>query len=287
MNQYKINKQKDFPKSATVAVQGTAGAFAHQVALKLFETPDTQFKRFFDDVFRAVDSGECKYGILPVENSTAGSVAEVYNLMKKYNFFIVRSYKLPVQHSLLIRKNSSIDDIQQVYSHDQALRQCSEFFQANPHLKAQVYENTAAAAKMISESRADIAAIAHESCAELYNLQVVQKNIQNSSNNFTRFICICKDCEVYPNADRISLQLTLEHKPGTLYRVIKQFNDAGVNLNKLESRPLPDTDFEFAFYFDIEASIDNPSTAQLLENLKAESVELVFLGCYSEINQKN
>jgi chorismate mutase/prephenate dehydratase len=245
--------------------------------------------RTFDSVFRAVDKGLCQYGVLPVENSNAGSVTAVYDLMRRYNFYIVRSVKIPISHMLLANKkaNKKIDikNIKEIYTHEQAASQCSRFIEENPHIKLNICGNTAAAALFVAESdRDDVAAIASENCAELYNLTVVAKSVQNNKNNYTRFICISKKCEIFDNSDKISLILTLEHRAGALYEVMKQFAELRLNLTKLESRPIPDTDFEFMFYFDIQANVENKDAYNLLCELEKITAQFTFLGNYREIN---
>ena len=242
------------------------------------------YMRTFDGVFRAVDSGLCRYGILPLENSNAGSVTDVYDLMKTYQFYIVRSVKVAISHVLLQKTKTSIEKIKEIYTHEQAARQCSRFLEQNDRIKINLSANTAAAAQFVAESdRSDIAAIASENCVKLYNLAVSARNVQNNNNNYTRFICISKECEILDNADRISLMLSLEHKAGSLYEVIKQFADSHLNLIKLESRPIADTDFEFMFYFDVQANIENKDAQNVLIRLNENVRQFVFLGNYREI----
>jgi chorismate mutase/prephenate dehydratase len=242
------------------------------------------YMRTFDGVFRAVDKGLCQYGILPLENSNAGSVTAVYDLMKTHNFYISRSVKVPISHTLLANKKLNIESIKEIYTHEQAAAQCSKFIEENPHIKLNICGNTAAAAQLVAESgRDDIAAIASENCSELYNLVVSTKSVQNNKNNYTRFICISKQCEIYDGADKISLMLALEHKTGALYEIIRQFAELRLNLTKLESRPVPDTDFEFMFYFDFQANIENENVNNLLLELNGNTSKFVFLGNYMEI----
>lgn len=279
----KCRKSK-LQKTAIVACQGLEGAYSQIAADILFKKPNIMYMRTFDGVFRAVGSGLCRYGILPLENSNAGSVTDVYDLMKTHHFYIVRSIKVSVFHVLLSKEKIKVEDIKEIYTHDQAVRQCSKFLEQNAHIKINVCANTAVAAQLVAESgRTDIAAIASESCVELYNLTVSARNIQNNNNNYTRFICISKEIEIFDNADKISLMLTLEHKAGSLYEVIKQFAELHFNLTKLESRPIEDTDFEFMFYFDIEANIENEDMYDLLLRLEQSVKQFVFLGNYSEI----
>jgi len=271
--------------STSIACQGVEGAYSQIAANAIFKQPDVMYMRTFDGVFRAVDNGLCRYGVLPLENSNAGSVTDVYDLMKTYKFFIVRSVKVTVSHMLLQKKKTGIEKIKEIYTHEQAARQCSKFLEQNGHIKINFSANTAAAAQFVAESeRDDIAAIASENCIQLYNLTASSKNIQNNNNNYTRFICISKECEIYDNADKISLMLSLENKAGALYEVIKQFAENQLNLIKLESRPIADTDFEFMFYFDVQANIENENVQSLLQQLEKTVRQLVFLGNYREIN---
>ena len=197
----------------------------------------------------------------------------------------MRSLKLHIRHSLVARPGATLDGIREIISHEQALGQCSEFLKAHPEIKAIPVENTAIAAKQVAESgRSDIAAISSIRCAELYNLSVLSDHVQNNENNYTRFICISKELELYPGANRISIMLSLSHRPGALYGIIAKFAALGLNLTKLESRPIPGSDFEFLFYFDLESSVDNPETLSILNELAAAPSErFAFLGNYSEM----
>ena len=274
----------ELPASATVACQGVEGAYSQIAANAAFEQPDIMYMRTFDGVFRAVDKGLCQYGMLPVENSTAGTVTDVYDLMKAYNFYIVRGVKVSISHMLLSKEKLAAEKIKAVYSHEQAIKQCSRFLEENQHIKVNYCANTAAAARMVAESAdKDIAAIASEGCAQLYGLTVSARNVQNSDSNYTRFICISKECEIFSNSDKISLMITLEHKAGSLYETIKHFAALGLNLTKLESRPIAGTDFEFMFYFDFQANIENRDVYDLLIRLEAEARQFVFLGNYREV----
>jgi chorismate mutase/prephenate dehydratase len=284
----KICRKAKFPATAIVACQGVEGAYSQIAANAVFEHPQIMYMRTFDGVFRSVSSGLCQYGILPIENSNAGSVTDVYDLMREHNFFIVRSIRLPIFHALLTKKKISADKIKEIFTHEHAVKQCSKFLEQNSHININLCANTAAAARFVAESDcSDIAAIASENCAELYDLVVSAKNIQNYKNNYTRFICISKECEIYDNADKISLMLTLEHRVGSLYEVIKDFAEMGLNLTKLESRPLADTDFEFMFYFDIQASIENEAVNNFFVRLSKTARYFLFLGNYSEMRSIN
>ena len=272
-----------FPKSAVVACQGVEGANSQIACDKLFDRAKIMYMYSFDSVFTAVDKGLCKYGILPIENSLHGSVVGVYDLMKKYSFHIVRSVKIKIDHMLMANPGTKLKDIKEVYSHEQALAQCSDFL-ATLGAKIIPCENTATAAKMVAESgRKDVAAISSKNCAELYNLAVINDKIQNSENNYTRFICISKNLEIYPGANKISVMFTVPHKPGSLYSIISKFSVLGVNLTKLESRPIPGRDFEFIFYVDFDASVYSNEIKALIASLEEEPEFFAFLGNYSEV----
>ena len=275
-------KTGEFPKRAVVACQGTEGAYSQIACDKLFPVSQILYCNRFDGVFRAVEAGMCRYGVLPIENSSAGSVTEVYDLMERYNCKIVRSLKLKVEHCLLARPGVQLKDVKEVVAHEQALNQCSEFLK-NSGAKVTVFSNNAAAAKYVSESgRTDIAAIASANCAGLYGLNILSDHVANSDHNYTRFICISKELEVYEGAGKITFVASASHRPGSLYSLIAKFATRGLNICKLESRPIPGKDFEFRFYFDVEASVWNKDTQTVLSQLEKEEF-FTFLGAYSEV----
>lgn len=277
------NTPRQFPARATVACQGTEGAYSQFACDRLFAYPSILYMENFEGVFRAVDSGLCRYGILPVENSTAGSVTAVYELMQKYKFHIVAGTRLCIEHCLLAREGTALSDVREVYSHPQALSQCSEFLQAQG-VSVRECKNTALAARELAESgRTDAAVICSSDCAELYGLVPVARAISNTENNYTRFICISKTLEIYPDACHTSLMIRLPHKPGSLNAAISRFSALGINLTKLESRPLAGTNFEFMFYFDLSASIHSPELFELLAQLSSEVSEFYYLGTYNEL----
>ncbi len=275
-----------FPQSATVAVQGVEGAYSQQACDKLFARPAITYSENFRDVFELVDNGTCRYGVLPIENSLHGSVGEVFDLLKEYKdkIHIVRSARIPINHALLSKKGAKLSDITEVYSHSQAIGQCSEFLKNNPQININIAKNTAAAAKMVSESdKNNIAAISSYDCAELYGLGVIDSDIQNSDNNHTRFICISKNLEIYPGASRISIMFTVKHKAGSLFNMLSRFACLGVNLTKLESRPIKGRDFEFMFYAEMDSYGMTQALRSFLCELDDRPEQFVFLGNYSEI----
>lgn len=273
-----------FPEDATVACQGVEGAYSQIACEKLFRMPNVFYCSTFDAVFSAIESGFCRYGVIPLENSTAGSVNAVYDLMMRHNFRIVRSVRLKVDHNLLAKKGVKLEDIREIYSHEQAINQCSAFLAKLKNVKVISCENTAAAAKFVAESdRRDIAALSSRACIELYGLDCLAASVQDEGGNFTRFICISKNLEIYPGADRTSLMMVLPHRPGSLYKVLSRFYALGINLNKLESRPMPERNFEFMFYFDLDTSVYSPQLIQLMGELEDVCESFAYLGSYSEV----
>jgi len=237
----------------------------------------------FEGVFRAVDQGLCRYGVLPLENSTAGSVNRIYDLLAQYNFYIVRSARLKVDHCLLANRGVKKSEIREIVSHEQALAQCENYLKAMG-VKATAVENTAVAAKLVASSgRDDLAALSSGSCAELYDLNVLEAGVQDSASNFTRFICISKNLEIYPGADTTSISMVLPHEPGSLYATLGRFYTLGINLKKLESRPLPGSDFEFMFYFDLESSVYSDVFPAIFEDIEGACSKFQYLGSYCEV----
>ena len=278
------NTPKLFPQAPMVACQGVEGAYAQIACEKIFKSPFIMYFKNFDAVFNAIEKGLCQYGILPIENSTAGSVKKVYDLMIHHNFSIVRTFRLKIDHNLLALPGASLETIKEIYSHEQAINQCSTFLAGLPNVKITPVENTAVAANMVAQSgRTDVAALSSRSCEELYGLQCLASNIQDEGNNRTRFICISKHLEIYPGADKTSIMMVLNHKPGALYKVLARLYVLGINVLKLESRPIPDRDFEFMFYFDLETSIYSEEFVQLMCELDDLCEEFKYLGSYTEV----
>ena len=276
--------EKLFPQSPMVACQGVEGAYSQIACEKMFKAPMIMYFKNFDGVFNAIEQGLCQYGILPIENSTAGSVKKVYDLMIRHNFSIVRTFRMKVDHNLIANPGAKLSDIKQIYSHEQAINQCSDFLKSLPGVQVIPVENTAVAANMVAQSgRLDVAAISSHTCEELYGLKSLADSVQDAGNNRTRFICISKNLEIYPGSDKTSIMMVLSHRPGALYRVLARMYVLGINVIKLESRPIPDRDFEFMFYFDLETSIYSEEFVQLMCELDDLCEEFKYLGSYTEV----
>ena len=284
IDQALANTPQVFPSQATVACQGIEGAYSQIATDKLFSLANIMYFDSFEAVFKAVEQGLCTFGVLPIENSTYGSVSAVYDLMKSNHFSIVRSVKVPIRHALLAQPGTNLKDVRVIVSHEQAIGQCSGFLSAHPDLEVIAVENTAQAARMVAEAdRSDMAALSSLECAELYGLVALETDLQDSDANYTRFIVISRNLEIYPGSQKVSFMLSVPHKPGSLYEVLSRFAVQGINLTKLESRPLPGKNFEFMFYFDFDAEILDDKVVDLLCELDAMFDGFTFLGAYHEV----
>lgn len=271
--------------STKVACAGCAGAFAHQAAVTMFPFCEEAgreplFVASFADVFAAVEDGRVDYGVLPVENSSTGSVNEVFDLVLAHRCSIVAAATVDANQCLMALPEATA--ITDVYSHYQALSQCEDYIAAHG-LTAHNYANTALAAKMVAESGdRTIGAIASKQAAKLYGLKILEPDIQSVSHNCTRFIAISKAPVIPPDADKISLIFSIPHTTGSLYRTLSRFAIEGLNLTKIESRPMRTGDFEYAFYLDFEGSACREETLELLCALSEEMPQFTFLGNYHE-----
>ncbi|MCI7238111.1 MAG: chorismate mutase [Anaerococcus sp.] len=276
----------DFPSTvkAKVGVQGSEGSYGYLAAKEIFANPSINYYESFEDIFASVNKGECEFGVLPIENSIYGEVNEVYDLLDKNNSYIVADFKLEINHYLLGKESSKISDIKEVISHYQALGQCRDYLSKLPNIKITSSQNTALAAKYLAHSeRDDLATISSKECADLYGLKILDENIQNNEINYTRFIVIKKDMEVYKDARIISIILELANKPGALFDLIGKFAALGLNLIRIESRPIAGSKFDFRFYLNFEGTIKDQKTRKLLSELNNSNEYFAFLGNYVEV----
>ena len=273
-----------FPQTGLVACQGVEGANSQMACDRLLPRGNIVYVKTFEAVVAAVESGLCKFGVLPIENSSNGSVRAVYELLQDHRLSIVRSTRLCIRHELLALPGVKMDDITEIYSHEQAIGQCSHFLEGLNGVRVIPCDNTAVAAKMVSE-RGDrhAAAISSHACAELYGLESIRDDIQDSDNNYTRFICIAKDPVIYAGANRISLVIACDNKPGALYDILSKLAALGINMTKLESCPVTGRNFEFIFFLELEASVQEPGVLAMLEELERSCAGFHFLGNYAEI----
>lgn len=268
----------------TVAFQGMRGAYSEQACRE--KMPDWNFLpcNTFEDIFVNVESGKAALGMVPVENSMAGVVSDSYDLLAVHNLNIVGEHYLQVQHCLLGVEGSSLDRIGAVYSHPQALAQCHSFIRQQGWDRCSVYDTAGAAAELSQRKHIEEGAIASELCAELYDLVVLKRDIQDSANNTTRFLVISKD-ECVPQGNlphKTSLLFEVRNIPAALYKCLGGFATNGVNLTRLESRPVPGKGWSYHFYLDFQGSPDDSPCKLALEELGFFTDSLKLLGCYPE-----
>ncbi|MGN0491383.1 bifunctional chorismate mutase/prephenate dehydratase [Ruminococcus sp.] len=270
-------------ENVKVGYQGIKGANGHEATLKLFPNGEAVNYKTFADVFDAVDREEVTYGVLPVENSTAGSVSAVYDLILKHRFYIVKALDLPIDYCLAGLKQSEFSDIEKVWSHPQSLSQCANYIAKN-NFDSTPFENTAVAAReSANEKRLNVAAICSYKAAEEYGLKILDNHLQDDKGNTTRFIVISKTLCIPENANKISLCFSLPHVTGSLYGLLCRFNSLGLNLTKIESRPRKGKDFEYLFYLDFSGSVHSDNVIDLISQLSEEMPEFSFLGNYCEL----
>lgn len=275
-------KRLDLSGRHRVAVPGTYGSYNHIACSELFEEPDTMFFDNFEEIFKAVSAGAAEFGILPIINSTAGSVVQTYELMRQYDFKICAQTKLQISHCLAAKKGVRLDEVRDVYSHEQALRQCSDLINRRG-FKAHSFSNTSLAACFVRDSAEPCAAICSEKCAEELGLEILQRGVQNAAENYTKFILISHETFKADNADTISVCLALAHQSSSLYRLLTRFSVAGLNLTMIESMPIANTDFDVMFYLDFKGDIGKKEVTTLLSELSQELSYFKFLGNYKEV----
>lgn len=268
-----------------VCCQGVMGAYSHITAESLFPDSQAIFVPTFAGVFKAVQNGEVDAGIVPIENSTAGVVGEVMELLREYPLSIVFAGNLPIQHKLCALDGAGEEDIEKIYSHHQALMQCSEYLSK---LKAEQIEtaNTAVSASMASTDKTS-AAVCSAQAAKLYGLKILNENICNNNKNQTKFIVIIKDTIVLETSHLTSVYFTLKNSSGSLYSALKIFSELKVNLLSLHSLPLKEEMWNYGFYVELEGSIKDEKIIDALNILKKQSPLIKFLGSYSLSLVKN
>ena len=264
-----------------VAFQGVPGSFSYEALHRFFnKDPQAVPVESFEGVFQKVERGQVDFGILPIDNSSTGGIHEVYDLLKEHELYIVGEYNLRIHHCLLGLKNASIDDIEKVYSHEQGFKQSSKFLKSYKWLQIP-YNNTAKSAEYVASlNNPSCAAIGNKITAELFGLQVLKENIEDYDFNTTRFIIVSQEDHRKAGGEKISLMVRIHHEPGQLFNLLERINDMGVNMLKIESRPIADHPWSYIFYIDIEGNIEDPGTVALLKDLRNLTTEFYFLGNY-------
>ena len=278
-----VKKYQSAPavENPVVGYQGVPGSFSSMALKSYFGDVSSKYYKSFHDVFEAIKNDEVDYGILPLENSSTGAINDNYDLVRDYNFYIVGECKIKIEQNLLGVKGTKLENIKEVFSHPQGLLQASEFLESHPQITATSYSNTAASAKYVSELNDPTkGAIASVQAAELYNLDVIAGNIENSASNTTRFIVVAKNLQVAKDADNITIIFTLAHEVGSLYNVLKTMKDHHLNLTRLESRPIVGKDWQYYFYIDFQGNLEDANVQEAISRLSSLAVKFNVIGNY-------
>lgn len=265
-----------------VVYQGVKGAYQYQAVMGYFGN-DVDFSGVdtFRDAMEQVSGGNADYAVLPMENSSAGIVGDVYDLLTEYDNYIVDIYDLPVRHSLLGTPDSTLEQIKKVYSHPQALAQCTQFLDKHPEWITEKMLNTAVGASMVAEKgNSGEAAIASKINAHLYGLKVLQENIQNVDTNTTRFAIIHKKPVFKENCSHLCICFEVKHESGSLYYALSNLIYNNINMTKIESRPIPERPFQYRFYVEMEGNLGMPEIKNALRGMEEETVSFQILGNY-------
>lgn len=281
---YERPKTFEPEKAEVIACQGSTGAYSESACIKLFgENKPIRFMTGFKDVVGLVESGRADFGLLPLENSTVGSIEETYNLMASHDFFINSIVRVEITHCFAVKQNADPDKVTKVYSKKEALAQCSNYIRARG-LEAMEYYNTALAAEMVKNSTDDtIGCICSRRCAEMNGLKIVEPRAADAYPNFTRFICFSKHFSVPADANTVSVAISVPHTPGGLYRILTKFAVNGLNLKKIVNKPVAGKDFEAIIFLDFDGAYTNQKVAAFLDDLKTGMSYFKFLGNFSEM----
>lgn len=284
MDLSKENQAKWVECADIVGYQGVPGSFSYEALEKLFgSSVQKQNYLTFEDVFRAIDKGEVRYGVLPIENSSTGIINDVYDLLGQYHFYITQEFPLQINHNLLGVRGTSLEMIKEVYSHAQGFAQSAEFFSEYENWNLIPYHNTAKSAEYVSGLQDPTkACVASRKAAELYDLVVLKENIQDLKQNYTRFVVISPVMDMDENSNKISLYFTLAHRPGSLANVLNAAAVNGINVLHIESRPIRGQIWEYSFFMDLEGNLNDPKIVEALREIQKNCVEYRLLGNYNQ-----
>ncbi|MBF0161021.1 MAG: prephenate dehydratase [Magnetococcales bacterium] len=272
----------------TIAFQGEPGAYSEAACRE--KRPKERYIpcKTFEDLFQQVEEGRVDWGMLPVENSVAGVVSDSYDLLARHNLFIIDEHYQRIRHCLLANRGAQLADIRAVRSHPQALAQCYTFITKQGWERHAVYDTAGAAADLHKRGTLTEAALASELCAELYQLDILAKDIQDSHLNTTRFLLISREKTTPPLTVpcKTSLLFEVRNIPAALYKCLGGFATNGINLTRLESRPLPGRHWSYHFYLDFQGHPEEPHCQLAMEEISFFTDSLKILGCYPEASNQ-
>lgn len=269
-------------KNSRVVFQGTDGAYSQAAMHKFFSKDVNSFHvQTFRDAMEAIEEGSADFAVLPIENSSAGMVSEMYDLLEEFENYIVSEVILPINHYLVGTENTTLESIERVYSHPQALMQCSKFLDRHGSWQQIGAANTAVAAKKIlNENDPTQAAICSEHAAEIYGLKILEEKINHNHNNSTRFIVVTNQKIFLKKAQKISICFEVAHESGSLYHLLSHFIYNDLNMTKIESRPIEGKTWEYRFFVDFEGNMGDAAVKNAIRGLREESKSLKILGNY-------
>jgi prephenate dehydratase len=269
-------------RNQRVAFQGEAGAFSEEAAIRLLgKEIDTVPRPTFEALFSSVKDGIADYALAPIENSLAGSVHRSYDLLLESHLQVVREVILPITHNLIGTADAALEDIESVESHPVALAQCEKFFRMHPQiLRVPALDTAGSVREIILAGDPSRAAIAGKRAAEIYGGKVILEHIEDHRENYTRFLLLAASPEPSETADKLSLVIHLEHKPGALQRALGVFAKRNISLLKIESLPIAGRPWEYRFYLDLQTSLSDAEAVRALQELRACATDVRILGCY-------
>lgn len=276
----KLDIQPRISDPRMVYYGGLPASYQDMACSELFPNAQKRPMESWEDVFRAVVNGEADAGVVPVENSTAGTVNEIYDLLQQYGLYISHSHVKVIRHCIAGYKASSLDSVKEVYSHPQALRQCQQYIKKRNYTPLEESNTAVAANKIAHLSDPTKAAICSEAAAKLYGLEILETNVNDGDYNQTRFIAVQRALSAQPEDTRVSLVLTLPHVVGSLYGSLAVFADYGVNMTEIHSRPLRDMPWNYCFYIDFDGNLLDQDTRALIYQLTQECAYVRVLGSY-------
>lgn len=266
---------------ARIVYQGVEGAYSQQAMFQFFGRDCDAFHvSTFKEAVEAIHEGRADYAVLPMENSSAGIVSENFDLMAAYDSCIIAEQRLPIAHCLLGIEGATRESIKVVYSHPQAISQCAEYLKTAGYDSAGYINTAAAAKKIMAEGRTDHAAIAGKIVAELYGLQILDENIQDNKTNTTRFIILSKEKQYQTDRKKISLCFELPDESGALYKILSHFYFNDLNMFNIQSRPIPDRDWQYRFFIDFKGNLKSENVRKALRRLEEDTINLRILGTY-------
>ena len=269
-------------KDSKIGFYGVVGSFSEEAMIKHFgQRNDAKNYEEFEDVFLAVKNGEIDYGVVPIENSSTGAISQVYDLLYKYGFYIVGEECIKINQHLIGLEGTDLKNVREVYSHPQGFGQSTDFLRNYTEWKHIPFHSTADSVKLVSDLKdTSKVAIASKRAASIYNLNIIKENINNKSENTTKFVIISRNLESDPSCDKVSVVFSLEHRAGTLYKLLRHFAENNINMMKIESRPMGKGVWKYFLYVDFEGNIENKEVAKALNFIKHDSPYFKLIGTY-------